>query len=152
MTVIAYRDGVLAADKLSEANGLRGTVTKIFRVGDAMVGICGAMTMALECVDWLRGGANPKHIPDFQRTDECQNLMVIQDKKIWIYERGAIPLLIEDEYCAIGCGSDIAMAAMWCGKDAIEAVQCAIALNTGCGQGIDFLQAEAKPTRKRKKA
>ena len=152
MTVIAYRNGVLAADKLSHANGLRGTVTKIFRVGDAMVGVCGALTMALEVVAWLRAGGNPKHMPDFQKTDEHQNIILIKDKRIWLYERGVVPLLMEDEYCSIGAGSEIATAAMWCGKDAVEAVQCAIALNTSCGQGVDFLLAEDKPIKKRKKA
>ena len=139
MTVIAYRDGIMASDKQAAYGQLRSTVTKIFRIENVLVGICGELNYALELVQWLRSGAKPKNIPHFQLTEDAQTMMVIQDRKIWIYAQGSVPFRHEDEYASIGSGSECATAAMWCGKSAVESVQCAIALNTGCGMGIDVL-------------
>lgn len=152
MTVIAYKDGILAADKLSSAGGVRGTVTKLFTLGDMALGVCGTMTLALECVAWIRDGAQPDKVPTFQLTEDFQVLMLIKDKKIWLYEQGVCPMLMENKYYSVGSGSSFAMAAMWSGKSAVESVQCAIDLSTGCGGGIDYLQVEAATAKKRKKA
>jgi len=144
MTVIAYRDGVLVGDKLTHLNGMKGRVTKIFRRGDDMVGVAGTMTLALEMVQWLHDGADPKQLPAFQKTaDDSQQLMVIRERKIWLYEWGHTPFEAELNYYAIGSGAPYAMAAMWCGKNAIEAVVCASELNTSCGMGMDILRDKA---------
>lgn len=140
MTVIAYRDGILAADKLTQTGSMKATVTKIYQIGDAMVGVSGTLTLALEMIEWLRAGAAMDRLPDFQKTQEdYQPLMMVRDRKIWVYEQGGTPFHVESPYYAIGSGSRYAMAAMWCGKTAIEAVTCASELDTGCGMGVDWL-------------
>ena len=47
---------------------------------------------------------------------------------------------IEAPYYAIGAGSHLALGAMWKGATAEEAVECAIALETGCGGAIDVIR------------
>lgn len=145
MTVIAYRNGIIAADKLTQVHGMKGRVTKIFRVGDALVGMAGSLTSALECVAWLRDGAVAKDIPAKQLTDDFENLMLVRDGRIWLYERGHVPFEMESDFYAIGSGAPYAMTAMHLGQTAIQAVLTACALNTGCGNGIDTLTLKETP-------
>lgn len=141
MTVIAYRDGILAADKLSQMGGMKARVTKIYQVGDAMVGIAGVYTLGLELLEWIRSGADAETVPDFQKTQEdYQQAILIRNREIWLYEQGCTPFRIEGDYFAIGSGSPYAMSAMWCGKTAEQGVQCASELSTGCGLGVDVLR------------
>jgi len=49
---------------------------------------------------------------------------------------------VEDAFCAMGGGRDYALAAMFLGKSALEAVQVACALDITCGKGIDVLELE----------
>ena len=139
---------MLAADKLAQMCGSKGIVTKIFKHKADMIGICGTLSRALECVEWIKAGAHSKDIPEFQKGEDYESIMVIRDRKIFIYERGPLPFLIENEFYAIGSGSPYALAAMWCGRNAEAAVECASALNTGCGMGIDILR-DLEATRQR---
>lgn len=142
MTCIAWDGKTLAADRLANTGGLRGEVTKIFRAGDLLVGGSGDFAFILAMVDWVQRGRDPSAFPASQRDkDDWQAVLVIQkNAPIQLYDRTPFPVKFEQRSLAIGSGRDFAMAAMHLGRTAREAVEVAIALDCGCGNGIDTLE------------
>lgn len=145
MSVIAWDGHTLAADKRATFGTTIRTTTKIFRVGDALVGYAGDAAFGEEMVAWLARGADPTDFPSGNRDkDDWAGLLVIRKgQPILRYERTPYPIRFEDKTFSIGCGRDFALAAMHLGKTAREAVEVAIALDSGCGNGIDTLELEA---------
>lgn len=147
MTVIAWDGKTLAADKRANYGDMICTVTKIFRVGDLLVGGAGDVSFVLAMVDWIRKGRVPLDFPNAQISkDDWQPVLVIEaDGTPSLYERTPFPARYEQSNIAIGSGREFARAAMHLGKTAVEAVQCACDLNSGCGNGIDVLTLEVLP-------
>ena len=144
MTILAYDGRTLAADKQSTGGGTKHTVTKVFRVGDLIVGFTGETGLAMEMVEWVRRGRAAADFPAAQRkTDDSCELVVIDAGKVLVYERSPYPYTIEDPVYAAGSGRDFALAAMFCGLDARKAVAVACQFNTGCGMGIDAIDIAA---------
>jgi hypothetical protein len=146
MTVIAWDGKTLAADKRATMSGHPATVTKIARTpkGELMA-VSGDLDTARALMDWYGAGADRATYPDNRNGEYCRaTLMVVTlDAKVIKFEREPVALLFEDEYSAMGSGRDYALAAMYLGHDARRAVEVAIALETGCGNGIDTLELEA---------
>lgn len=142
MTVIAWDGRTLAADRLANTGGLRGTVTKIFRAGDLLVGGSGDFAFVLAMVDWVQKGRDAATFPTHQKDkDDWQPFLVIQrNAPPQLYDRTPFPVQLEQRSIAIGSGRDFAMAAMHLGRTAKEAVEVAIALDVGCGNGVDTLE------------
>lgn len=142
--MIAWDGKTLAADKRASFGTLIRTTTKIFRAGDALLAYAGDAAFGEEMRAWWTRGAKPDDFPAGNRDkDDWAGLMVIRKgQPIARYERTPYPVLFEDEQFAIGCGRDFALAAMYLGKTAPEAVAVAIALDSGCGNGIDTLELE----------
>jgi len=140
MTTIAWDGKTLAADKRCVNNGLCATVTKLFQVGDLRVAVSGEFDQGLAMVAWLRSGQDPAAFPEKQKdnTKYCPTA-VIDDGKFLIYETTPYPLHIEDTFYAIGSGRDFALAAMYLGKTAVEAVELASKFDAGTGNGVDYL-------------
>lgn len=140
MTVIAFDGKMLAADKQSTAGGLKSKVTKLFRVGDALVGISGDNVRGQELLAWLRQGAELDSYPKPRGDLYASAMLVTPDGAIRLFEESPYPVNIEDRFCAIGSGRDFAMAAMLLGCDAKQAVSVACQLDPGCGLGVDLLE------------
>lgn len=142
MSVIAW-DGIsLAADKRACVGTMIRTTTKIFRVNRCLVGYAGDAAFGEQVLAWFRAGENVDDFPNHQRDkDDWAGLLVIRpDGRIQKYERTPYPLTFEDTLFAIGCGRDFALAAMYCGKSASEAVELTCSLDNGCGNGVDVLK------------
>lgn len=141
MTVLAFDGHTLAADKRAVLGSMILTTTKIFRVNKALVGYAGDACFGEEMVAWYGRGAKPEDFPTNQRDkDDWSGLMVFKKgDRIARYERSPYPVRFDSEKIAVGCGRDFAMAAMYLGKTAREAVEVAIALDNCCGNGIDTL-------------
>ena len=94
-----------------------------------------------EMIEWVRFGRKPESFPDFQRSkDDWQPLLVIElDGTPSLYERTPYPVRYEQPFASIGSGREFARAAMHLGKTAREAVELACALDSACGNGIDEL-------------
>lgn len=138
MTVLAYKNGTLAADKRSTCAGKSTTVTKLFRVGDSIVGITGELTLGMQMVKWLENGAVPSDLPSFQNTgDYVPVLQARADGTLWEYNKGPVPYRIEDATYAMGSGRDYALAAMHLGQSAADAVRTACHFDQNCGNGVD---------------
>ena len=143
MSVIAFDGQTMAADKRACLGTMIRTTTKIFRVGDALCAYAGDAAMGEEMLAWFRGGALPDQFPAGQRGDDWSGLLVVRKGEILKYERSPYPVRFEDKFFAIGCGRDFALAAMHLGHDARTAVEVAIALDSGCGNGIDTLELQS---------
>lgn len=141
MTVIAYRDGLMAADKKSTYFGVGVTSRKIRRFGDGSIAGCsgeGGVCRAL--LEWYATGADPGSYPDAEQ--KALMLLATSDGSLRLYDGSPFPILIEDEFFAIGSGKDAALAAMHLGHDAAEAVRVACLVDDGCGRGIDMLDLD----------
>jgi len=141
MTCVAWDGKTLAADKRAVNSGMIFTVTKIFKVRGRLVAASGDFDRVNESVAWFAAGADPAKMPPYARdnSDFVAMLVIEKDGTILKYERSAVPFKIESPFYAIGSGRDYAMAAMHLGHSAMEAVEVACALDSGCGNGIDTL-------------
>lgn len=149
MSCLAWDGKVLAADRRALLGSLYRTTQKIFRVdtatrGPALCGYAGDSDKGEELLAWFDAGYIPDKFPPSQRSAEnWTSLMVVwQDGTIWRFERGPHPVKFPPQQFAMGSGRDFALAAMHCGRTAIDAVEVAIALDSGCGNGVDALTFE----------
>ena len=140
MSIIAWDGKSLAADKRACIGTLIATTTKIFRVGDALVGYAGEADGGEELLAWFRA-ADPEKFPESQRDKQSWTglLVVWPDGHIWKYECTPHPIKFPPQHFAIGSGRELALMAMRLGKTAPEAVLLASEFDSGCGNGVDVL-------------
>jgi len=146
MTTIAYRDGVLAADSrvtYGEDAGARvHFCRKLFRrkVGEGrkahevIIATAGESSPGMVFVDWYGSGkptpAMFEHLgPDFV----C---LVLTPKGLFEYDAYCRGEPIEEPFYAIGSGAKAALAAMHCGRSAVEAVRIAARIDPYTGGRI----------------
>jgi hypothetical protein len=140
VTCIAWDGKLLAADKRASCNGLVRTVTKIRRIGSLLVAGAGDFDMVVQAFAWVEAGRKSEDFsPSMRDKESAVDILVIDGGRILKYERTPHALEFEDAVFAMGSGRDYAMAAMYLGKGAREAVEVACALDSGCGNGIDVL-------------
>ncbi len=141
MTVIAWDGKTLAADRRACVGGLINSLTKIHRIGDLLVGGSGDQDFVNVMLEWIRTGRDPATFPASQKDkDDWQHVLVVErDGTTSLYERTPHPIRFEQPHVAIGSGRDFARAAMHLGCTARAAVEVAIALDCGCGNGVDAL-------------
>jgi hypothetical protein len=141
MSVIAWDGKTLAADKRATNGTMIRTTTKIFEACGCLVGYCGDASFGEQVLAWFRAGEDATTWPASQRDkDDYAVLLVIRpDGRVQTYERTPYPITFNDVLFACGCGRDFALAAMYCGKTAEEAVELTCLLDSGCGNGIDTL-------------
>ena len=144
MSVIAWDGKTLAADKRACLWTLIATTTKIFKACGALVAYSGDACFGEEMLAWFKDGSDPLKFPPLQRDkDDWSGLLVVWDSgEIWKYERSPYPLKFPKQLFAIGSGRDFALAAMYLGKTAEEAVEVACVFDSGCGNGVDILTHE----------
>jgi ATP-dependent protease HslVU (ClpYQ) peptidase subunit len=142
MTTVAYKNGVMAGDRMSrEGNVKHARMTKIFRSRGHLVGFSGAADVAMVLLRWFDNGADPAEWPDPHGEDgvEASMLVVSPAGKVSYYERFPVPLIMEQEFHAIGSGRDFALAVLSMGYDAVKAVEVASELDAFTGGGVDVL-------------
>ncbi len=131
----------MAADKLAvSGNGKHGRVTKIFKVNGHLVGIAGAMDVAIALLRWFENGCDDDDWPSLQHDErECSMMVVSPEGVISVYERYPLPIVFEQGAHAIGSGRDFALAAMLLGCDPMKAIEVASELDAWTGGGVDAL-------------
>lgn len=144
MTIVAWDGHTLAADRMGDAGGLRRTITKVFRLDDgSLFGSCGSSSHMMEMLDWIKRGYPPSEVPPFQRTEDYQGVILVKpDATVWVWGQGPYPFKMEDPYTAMGHGRDFAIAAMYLGKKAVDAVNIACMFDPSCGMGCDWFYLE----------
>jgi hypothetical protein len=138
MTVIAWDGRTLAADKQTTAGGRPRVTTKVYRVPEGLVAMCGSSVASVAVLEWFQKGRPPNDYPAIQKTDkDCGAMFVDWTGQLWIYEDHPHAIRIENRFDAMGSGRDYAIAALHLGHDARTAVKVACELDVSCGQGID---------------
>lgn len=136
MTVIAYRDGIIAADTLITAGTTRvGNAIKVRKAGPVLAAAAGEMSKVQAFLDWFTAGA--LFSPPFM--GESDDAMIVYGRKLLFWQTGWD--MLEADFYAIGCGSQIALGAMAGGASAEVAVRIACEINTACGGPITVLSA-----------
>jgi hypothetical protein len=146
MTVIAWDGKTLAADKQATEGGLRQVTTKIMLVekgkfkGHLLAG-AGSSSQANMLMAWFVQGADAECFPKYQDTDDLSAalLVITPSREILRYDFNPIPVVFHDEKYALGTGREVAIGAMAMGATAVEAVEIASRLCSGCGMGIDSI-------------
>lgn len=136
MTIICYRDGVIAADTAIWANNLFvAHGIKIARRPDGYLfgGAGGNVAIQTAMADFETiGDVDDLEGPDF---DELELMIVAPDGGV-IELVGDLSSKLYPEFDAIGFGSEVAMGAMAAGATAEQAVAVAIDKSMGCGGDV----------------
>ncbi len=144
MTIIAWDGKRLAADKRATHIGNPSTTTKIFRLRDGSIGgMSGDADTGRALIQWYNEGSDPTKFPVNRDSNGCCHavlLIITPDKTIHQLQRTPFLITFEDKFAALGSGRDYALAAMYLGCNAIEAVNVATALDVDCGNGVDVLE------------
>lgn len=140
MTVIAYRDGIIACDSLINDDGIKcGYARKIVAVpGDGVAAACNDLPGIHAFLDWASKGFKKKSRP-IMGSNQISGAHVTAAGVAWFYDANLMPYLCETPFFSLGSGSDIAVGAMAAGAPAIEAVRIAIAYCGTCGGPIKAL-------------
>lgn len=136
MTVIAYRNGVMACDSLITAADdwiMPYTATKIERTPHGgLLGFAGNLFLRKQFIDWFdKGRVGPQ--PDLG--DEAKAIHVDHEGRVTLFMyKGALE--VAGEFFAIGSGSIPALAAMHMGAGPERAVAIACLLDTCSGGDV----------------
>lgn len=148
MTIIAYKDGVIAADTLAMNGSLNmGFVCKVTRnkAGD-LAGSSGDLGWCQAFNQWFEEGEDgPMPTMTYATETSDQGLVVRKGKPgaVWVLYSHKFPpcriVIHKSAGFAIGSGKAEAMGAMHAGGNAIEAVKAAITLDDSCGGDINVI-------------
>lgn len=144
MTTIAYKDGVLASDSRATWDDASSKCVKMWKFtskvdpvkGEVLLAVAGDLYAALLFKDWMMEGGKPDlHSRGVDESNDFDALIV---HKSGLYAANRLCRIddIHEEYWAHGSGRQAALAAMRCGKSAIEAVRVASAIDTYTGGRI----------------
>jgi 20S proteasome alpha/beta subunit len=150
MTTIAYRDGVLAADRRVTGSGtIIGHKTKIAKVGGVLCGATGSNTLACEFIAWVQEGCPADRPPVLYRESSNKNPDDAADITGFLIARNRPNRLIsfrdsgvqwlDGPYFAFGSGQDYCRGAFAMGANAKQAVESALLFDVYSGSGIDVL-------------
>ncbi len=153
MTTVAYRNGVLAVDRMAtfgdtvmlEANKLK------LLSGDppTVIACAGNIPIIVSFYDWYESGRKELFRPDpWSNTekDYITALVLTRDSLNFYSTNTPVPYDI-DKYFSIGSGRELALGAMWQGANAVEAVQAANEHSTYSGFGVMYVNIfEGRPT------
>lgn len=154
MSVIVYRDGVLAADCQESFGNGRTKRQKLFRDRRTglVLGYVGGTTHGQQLVNWaLQDDLEPERFPYWpEQTQDSEGLMATLVvawprsratgfKGTVKYVEGFGPTWLDvdmDKYLAWGSGTAVALGALYAGADAVTAVKAATEHTTSCGFGV----------------
>ena len=140
MTTIAWDGVTLAADRRASSNGAPiMEVQKIHRTPNgALVGASGNYGACWALCAWVQAGAQGDPPVSLSSDDWGDILMVDPDGTLFLWGvHGRFPLA--NNRFAIGSGAAYALAAMACGRTAVEAVALAAEFDHQTGTLVDTL-------------
>lgn len=135
MTIITYRDGIMAADRMTFLYGTTrspGLVTKIDRLRDgSLFSGAGKRAERANMRNWLENPEGER--PD---TDDTTCILVRPDGTITVFDGNDDLELGDVPFYAIGTGGAAALGAMYAGASAEDAVRIACKIAPFCGEPI----------------
>lgn len=161
MTTVAYRDGILAADRqMSQSSAVHACDCKIAVIleldqNDVAFAYAGHATLGLAFMEWVRLGSKPGEFPaTFGEKDYFYGLLVRpvfgKDAKpakpcIQYWDSSLFPLDETDNpYSCQGAGASIAYGAFHAGATAIGAIRAANYHCADSGFGISYIDMNAE--------
>lgn len=141
-TIIASREG-MACDSQCSGDGMANcSVQKVWRIGDGLVGVVGAYSLAVMFIRhlkaWEETGEWPEHKPDM----EGVAALMLSPDGIYRFDQSAYPWKIEDKAYALGTGGQAALGAFYAGASLRDCVKIAAKLDTGTGGRIKTYELE----------
>lgn len=144
MTTIAWDGRTLVADRLADSSGYIHKVTKIRRgTNNRLLGASGPMANAVQILRYL---TNPEKepAPHAATWEQVVALEIERNPRtykvtIWRWECGE-RWEVDEPFTACGSGRDYAIATMFCGKSAQDAVEVAARFDPFTGCGVDTLE------------
>ena len=131
MTTVVYRDGVLAADTLVTADGIKvGHKSKLVRLKRShLIGFAGDIKYYTKFLE---------REPEDNLTGEFSVIEVI-DGRVLTYSGDNLPEQIEAPFYAIGSGWEIAMGALAMGATAEEAIKITMEYDINTGGEVECI-------------
>jgi hypothetical protein len=145
MTIIAYRDGVMAGDGMSTRNGCISGLRKVKvcknRHGD-LLGSAGSSDYCHRAAEWF---LTTKDYSDPPTGGEYDGSLLVMNGNLFHVQGAIIPIEAKELYGfeAIGSASEIALGAMAMGASATEAVEVACKFSTDCGGEIHSVRLDS---------
>lgn len=142
MTCIAYRDGIIAAERRvyldTESGGTRyfDSCVKLYRVLDTIVGLAGESSAGLDFLKWY---SNQRYGDDPPKIGNAHVIVLKRDGLYEVEGHGHL-VKINEPFYAIGSGAKAALGAMHMGARPVEAVEIACKIDPYCGGKIDVMR------------
>ena len=144
MSVVAVRNGIIAADSLGLWGRVEHRCQKLYRHGDVVIGAAGNSADEATFRDWYFAGADRSALPTFVNREGRNppvdfTAIVAEPGKFTMWDEWFVPepMSEDNDFWAIGGGAIAAMAAMYMGATAIEAVEAACSFVNGCGLPVE---------------
>lgn len=118
--------GLMVCDSMCSDGGTWFPTTKVYRVGDELIGLAGSVKEALAWLKWYRGGkrgARPK-LEEF-------SALALRPSGVFEVCADGLEILIERGFHGVGSGGPLAIAAFMAGADSERAVHIACAIDAG---------------------
>lgn len=149
MTVVAYRDGILAADSMMTDDCGITSVQKIWRLPNgSLFGGAGSAGYVAAVRDWLFSGASLKHKPDCSKFESAYAgcIVVGKDGSCSALDSYLSSIVVTAPYYAVGSGAPHALTLMAIGYSAEDAVRVIVEkqLADGVGGTVQTLALRAK--------
>jgi hypothetical protein len=138
MTIVVWRNGLMAADGLINADGdmFSDKTTKIAKNASGWVGgAAGDWSAVLRYLEWIKKDCRGK--PKFG--EDFAGLLVSPRGKLF-YLDSETRVELSEEFFAIGSGSRHAIGALEMGADARRAVEVACKYVTSCGGTVTTIE------------
>lgn len=137
MTIICYRDGVMAADSAVYLGNVRvGSFQKIARCDDgALAAAIGTTSICARFNVWFLTGRQRPFDPKDDDKD-FSAIIVHPDGHVQRMDHQGDEFSIEAPFFAIGFSQDFALGAMAAGSSAEDAVRLCLKWHDGCGGDV----------------
>lgn len=148
MTAIAFKDGILAADKAETWGGMQGATTKIFIMNGhkgAFIGaFCGSKVFITQMVEYFNSTSDAQ-FPDIKPFNENGHkngygfLWNLDTRDLWEITGGGVLLPQAKTSAVSGCVDDFLYGAMVAGLSSVQAICKAHLYTESIGFGVDYI-------------
>lgn len=146
MTVIVFRDGVMAADTMAGDGQSRWRVQKLARLQDGGVaGFCGETSAGAAALNWLASGGSLEGHEDRKFQPDIAGAWVLiakGDDTLWLLDGRFPAYQILDKWTAIGCGGPAARVALGLGLSAVDAAKQVALHDINCSDPVQSMEVE----------
>lgn len=136
MTTIAANKTTMAADSKTDCDGTWFGTTKLYRIGDSIVGAAGDNSAIVKFITWFRNKRTKR--PTFS-DNESFSALILTPRGLFHMDDSMGMDLVKDDYFAVGSGAVAALVAMDCGLSPTEAVEAACKRDQLTGGPVDTM-------------